>query len=148
MLDKILGIIEIVKCPTKWCIIWLCYIDNLMTQFFFFDSFLRGRAVTFHGHWGLFWWGLWSCSWCGFCHIVDDDMIFVAYYIINTTYHKSLQNKQHNNTTIHQHNDTTTQQHNNATTQQHKNTPTQQYNNTTINQCNNTRAWQHNKTTI
>ena len=34
MPDKILGIIEIFKCPTKWCIIWICYIYNLMAQFF------------------------------------------------------------------------------------------------------------------
>ncbi len=76
---------------------------------FFFDSFLRGCAVTFHWSWGLFWWGLWSCSWCGFCHIVDSDMIVVAYYIITTTYHKSLKHKQHNNTPTQQHNNTTTQ---------------------------------------
>jgi hypothetical protein len=49
MLDKVLGIIEIVEFPTKQCFIWICYIDNLMAQFFFFDSSLWGRAVFFTG---------------------------------------------------------------------------------------------------
>ncbi len=44
-----------------------------MVQFFFFVSFLWGCAVTFHWRWGIFWRGLWSCSWCGFYHIYDDD---------------------------------------------------------------------------
>jgi hypothetical protein len=49
MLDKILGIIELVKCPTEWCIIWICYIDNLITQFFSLTPFLGEVLLLFTG---------------------------------------------------------------------------------------------------
>jgi hypothetical protein len=74
-------------------------------------------------------------------------MIIVAYYIISTTYHKSLKHKQHNYTAMHHYNSTTTQQHNNTTTQQHNNTTTQQYTNTTIQKYINATIHMHNNTT-
>jgi hypothetical protein len=54
MLGKILGIIEIVKCPTKQCIIWICYIDNLMAQFFSLTPFFRDVLLLFTGIEALF----------------------------------------------------------------------------------------------
>jgi hypothetical protein len=49
LLDKcnILGIIEIVKCPTKQCFIWIGYIDKLMAQFFFLRILSSGTHCDF-----------------------------------------------------------------------------------------------------
>ncbi len=49
MLDKVLGIIEIVKCPTEWCFIWIGYIDNLMAQFFSLTPFFGDVLKLFTG---------------------------------------------------------------------------------------------------
>jgi len=81
--ELFLGIIEIVKCPTITCTIWMHKIDNL--RFVTFSIFLlRGQGwfvllywptTTFHWRWHI---TFCRCTFCAFCRDVCGNILYVV----------------------------------------------------------------------
>jgi hypothetical protein len=80
--ELFLGIIDIVKCPTISCTIWMHQIDNLWFVMFIFLLQGQGWFVLLYSPTTTFYWRrhitFCRCTFCAFCHDVCGNIMLLV----------------------------------------------------------------------